>query len=379
MNNPGAIAVMLAGMLAGLLLCRAESQAAVTPPAADTVCAAPGASLAARRMADFEVQLETYRELAAVVGQIDAEAAFIADLAARDPLNSPAAAAFVAQAEQVRQSRLKAAVDRIDIDALAGVPGGSGLLADIAMQSTDPDLLDAIVSRIAIEAAAGRFHPLYFQTLERRLVRVRESRIEAPTGAVTGPRSPWSAFDRYRDTRDVIGRVAGVDDWSRDLIMGYLRADWTCAEARSEFEVAAGDHILSNIDEPNAEAVLSAFAETEFSELHSVAPSLTTRGVSVLQHAGSTEEMEDILRQIEPLALAGQFDGQIYALLYDRVALRSQSPQRFGSQIVCEDGDHEVYKLELPERVDDRREELGLRPLAQYLSIYRENAPPCEP
>lgn len=332
---------------------------------------------AQRRLEIFESQFDTYSDLAIVVGQVDTQAAFIDDLILRLGANAPGVDSFADRARRARSRRLREAVEQVDLDALAQTPGGSGLLADIAMLSTEPDLLGRIVALISIEVEQGRFHPLYFKTLERRLAASRLSASGAPpAGAVHA--EAQALLETHTSTIRKIGRVAGLDDWSRDLIMGHLRAFQSDLDARAAFEAAAGAFILSNIDEPNAELVLEVFDDIGFHALHAASPSLARKGVSVLQHAGSPGQMRDILREIEPLASAGAFDGQTYALLHDRVALRADAPQRFGSQIICVDGRHEVYLLEAPDTVDSRRARFDLMPLAEYLAIYRENAPVCE-
>lgn len=79
---------------------------------------------------------------------------------------------------------------------------------------------------------------------------------------------------------------------------------------------------------------------------------------------------------LEPLARAGEIDGQDYALMYDRLALSEGRPQRYGSQMVCRDGRYVVNTLEAPEGVDARRAELGMGPLAEYEAIFTSH-PRC--
>lgn len=78
------------------------------------------------------------------------------------------------------------------------------------------------------------------------------------------------------------------------------------------------------------------------------------------------------LPQIEKDVRAGKLDGQPYALLYDRLQLRLGGMQRYGSQVHRGDRGPYVPGLEEPEEVDERREELGMVPLAEYLEILSE-------
>ncbi|MDQ7018388.1 MAG: DUF4153 domain-containing protein [Robiginitomaculum sp.] len=81
---------------------------------------------------------------------------------------------------------------------------------------------------------------------------------------------------------------------------------------------------------------------------------------------------EQVLAAIEPRALAGQFDGRRYAHLYDIVARARGKPQRYGTKSLCEEGRWVADVTEDPERVDERRAQMGLPPLAQTLA--QENA-----
>ena len=60
------------------------------------------------------------------------------------------------------------------------------------------------------------------------------------------------------------------------------------------------------------------------------------------------------------------------ALLEDRVSLRKGGKQIYGSQIGRDQGtgDHYVLPLEDPENVDKRRAEVGLGPIANYISNW---------
>ena len=102
-----------------------------------------------------------------------------------------------------------------------------------------------------------------------------------------------------------------------------------------------------------------------FAAINTVAPRVATQNVQFVQH-GTIEEQRVLLAEIEPLALAGEFDGQRYALLYDRVAETEGRPQRFGSQDACIDGHRTLHTLENPDRVDEWRAQMGMEPLADY-------------
>jgi len=70
--------------------------------------------------------------------------------------------------------------------------------------------------------------------------------------------------------------------------------------------------------------------------------------------------------------------GSSLALLEDRVALRQGKRQIYGSQVGRDEdtGDHYVLPLDDPDNVDKRRAEVGLPPLADYVSNWQINWDP---
>jgi hypothetical protein len=78
-----------------------------------------------------------------------------------------------------------------------------------------------------------------------------------------------------------------------------------------------------------------------------------------------------------------QADPTELAYLEDRVALNTGNAQVYGTQIGCVDGRAEPANLADPDAVDERRAEVGLEPLADYLASLRsaceaEAQPPAE-
>ena len=82
---------------------------------------------------------------------------------------------------------------------------------------------------------------------------------------------------------------------------------------------------------------------------------------------------------LEPLALAGEIDGQDYGLMYDRLAVNEGRPQRYGTQVTCKAGKLVIDwdNLEDPANADERRRALGFPgTLAEYEALFARY-PPC--
>ncbi len=90
----------------------------------------------------------------------------------------------------------------------------------------------------------------------------------------------------------------------------------------------------------------------------------------VVQHA-ELPMQEKYLPMMREAVKNGKASGGNLALLEDRVAMRQGRKQIYGSQVRRDNGGpYYVYDIEDPAGVDKRRAEVGLGPLADYLSIW---------
>jgi uncharacterized protein DUF6624 len=147
--------------------------------------------------------------------------------------------------------------------------------------------------------------------------------------------------------------------------------------SRTDLEPAVRSALISEtedtfdaVDDGNTAWALSVLDEIDFTRLNADMPDIAVKIVDLIQH-GDLAAQQRLLALVEPIALAGDFDGQRYALLYDRVAMGEGRPQRYGSQFQCIEGEHRFYELEAPETVDERRAAVGLVPLAEYQAQSR--------
>jgi tetratricopeptide (TPR) repeat protein len=91
----------------------------------------------------------------------------------------------------------------------------------------------------------------------------------------------------------------------------------------------------------------------------------------VIQHA-PLEIQEKYLPVLKKSVMAGESRGGDLALLQDRTQMRNGQPQTYGSQIVPnpDTGEDMVYEIEAPKYVNQRRKEVGLGPIEEYLARW---------
>jgi hypothetical protein len=91
----------------------------------------------------------------------------------------------------------------------------------------------------------------------------------------------------------------------------------------------------------------------------------------VIQHS-PLEVQEKYLPMMREAVKIGNASSSSLALLEDRVSLRKGGKQIYGSQVGRdqETGEYYVLPLENPEKVDEKRAEVGLGPIADYISNW---------
>jgi hypothetical protein len=93
----------------------------------------------------------------------------------------------------------------------------------------------------------------------------------------------------------------------------------------------------------------------------------------VAQHALCTPQLQrKFLRLLELAAEAGDVPWKQVALLTDRIRFNEGRPQRYGIVLDWDEGGELGCELEDPQRVDERRADVGLPPFARSLQEHRQ-------
>ena len=97
----------------------------------------------------------------------------------------------------------------------------------------------------------------------------------------------------------------------------------------------------------------------------------------VVQHADARPDLQQrVLVLLEGLVEVGETDPAHFAYLADRVAISRGEQQSFGTQGECvAPGTWEPYTILEAETVDERRAQLSLMPLADYVALASEGCP----
>lgn len=102
-------------------------------------------------------------------------------------------------------------------------------------------------------------------------------------------------------------------------------------------------------------------------------------GWLIVQHSDDDPEFQrEVLKKLEPLLLQGRVDPRNYAYLWDRVAVKDERPQRYGTQFSCKDGQWVVAGgVEDPDNLDARRKAVGMGSWKEYSERLLERQGGC--
>lgn len=125
------------------------------------------------------------------------------------------------------------------------------------------------------------------------------------------------------------------------------------------------------INEENQEALVKIIEENGWPLRSQVGGTAASAAFLVIQHA-DYELQKRYLPMIEAACKEGEASWSSYALMYDRIQTREDKPQKYGSQVRFnpETETYEPFPILEPEYVNQRRAEVGLGPIENYLSRW---------
>jgi hypothetical protein len=315
-----------------------------------------------------------HERLAETLLEAQAEFGFISDVvsvSAGQDAAGPALSAHAAGLEAEARERVRAAGLEHDLEALlARAPGAGNLLVRYIRYGADLETPQRLLDIMAPTAGPGGLHPSMLNALQGE-VAARAQAGPAPAADTAAAPEPGDAqldaflaqYGAWIETVRLLGRLEGRDQFIRNLIIGQIARPLP-DDVRSAL-IEANDPLIEAIDTENAAAALAIVDIHGLAAINDAAPRAAGLIASIIQH-GSTDDQRRLLSELEPLALAGRFSGQRYALMFDRVAVNSGAPQRYGSQMGCFDGRFGLAPIEDEANVDTRRAEMGLAPLEDY-------------
>ena len=174
--------------------------------------------------------------------------------------------------------------------------------------------------------------------------------------AASCARDGWNAASRQE-----LLRRATLDQAIRDSVTASFR-EFGQPDSTVAIRMLA-------LDSANTAWLRSAVASRGWPRSSVVGEDVAEAAFLIVQHAPDDAFQAEVLKLLEPLATAGEFSGQHFALLSDRVAVHAGRPQVYGTQATIRDGRVVLAPIADSSQVDARRARLGLPSLATYVRM----------
>ncbi|GCC52792.1 hypothetical protein SanaruYs_30310 [Chryseotalea sanaruensis] len=157
----------------------------------------------------------------------------------------------------------------------------------------------------------------------------------------------------------------------RDQTLRQLYQDAEKKFGRESEEMSYYWKLVSEQDSLNESAVIKIIEEKGWVGTSVVGGQANITLWLVIQHA-PIETQEKYLPLLRESVKKGESSGSHLALLEDRIQMRNGKPQTFGSQIIRDEktGKQVVYEIWEPAYVNQRRKEVGLGPIDEYVKRW---------
>jgi len=134
--------------------------------------------------------------------------------------------------------------------------------------------------------------------------------------------------------------------------------------------VAALRRLQTMINDNNLKELESLLSQKGWPRRSEVGPEAAGAAFFVLQHSNAVAQQKYI-SMFEECCRENEGNWQQYALMFDRMRMNQNKPQRFGTHTYLDPragSPNELYPLEDDSKVDEWRKEIGLEPLKDYLT-----------
>lgn len=124
-------------------------------------------------------------------------------------------------------------------------------------------------------------------------------------------------------------------------------------------------------NDENQQELEKLIAEKGWPKISAVGERAAGAAFLIIQHSDN-EKQKKYLPTIEKLCKEKEANWQSYALMYDRIQIGDNKPQKYGSQIMYNNktGKYELFPLLDETKVDQWRAEIGMQPLSKYASQW---------
>ena len=164
----------------------------------------------------------------------------------------------------------------------------------------------------------------------------------------------------WADWGDLVGQIAARKARERylaELLLPVISRDDLDEGARGEI-LAATHTVIAETEASHTQWAGRQINPDTFAAFHAAQPRAAMDLVRLAERDDSHRTR--LVAALEPVALAGAYDGAAFADMADALALAENRPQPYGTALTCVDGTWQAWEIADPENLGERRAALGL-------------------
>lgn len=150
------------------------------------------------------------------------------------------------------------------------------------------------------------------------------------------------------------------------------KARAACAEGKAAEQMKCLVETAEKIDVPNMKRLEEIFDEHGFPTAAMIGKDGVEAFLLILQHAPDERLRQKLLKPIEKAFKHKEISPSQYAGFVDRLLVRQNKPQIYGSNFDMKDGKLVMSKTKDLKNLDRRRRKIGLPPIAEYVKMLKE-------
>jgi hypothetical protein len=184
------------------------------------------------------------------------------------------------------------------------------------------------------------------------------------------PGTPIYAFQCDTDAMSAeLDAAYTADQEIRHEMMGVLSKYQETGEGMTDLLRLKGE--MDSIDQSNQELL------TQWMNRCGWPDGLTSnahRAVFMILQHGGLEEMKRFIGEVREKVDKGLMKPESFALMSDRIAMREGRHQTYGTQTFQSPNSvNTVWPVKNPERLDQRRQQVGLPPMQEYIRVAKDS------
>lgn len=189
----------------------------------------------------------------------------------------------------------------------------------------------------------------------------QEATLQETPAAPTDAATLIAQFERdWTAWNGLIGEIAARKAQERyfaELLLPAISRQDLDDGARGEL-LSATHSAMRQLEDRNTRWAGEQIEPETFADFHAAQPRAAADLIRMAERGEAAQGR--IVAALEPVALAGDYDGARFADMADSLAMAENRPQPYGTALSCVDGAWEAWPVAEQETIDERRARLGL-------------------